>query len=86
METTLDGDRVTVDEDGHPRPGTTRADLQKLPLAFREEGDGVHHAGNSSGIVDGASALMVTSRKVADERGWNRWLASSRPKSWASTR
>jgi len=70
VETTLDGDRVTVDEDGHPRPGTTSADLQKLPLAFREEGDGVHHAGNSSGIVDGASALLVTSREVADERGW----------------
>ncbi|MFT4947690.1 MAG: acetyl-CoA acetyltransferase [Natronomonas sp.] len=59
--------RDDVDEDGHPRPGTTRADLHKLPMAFREEGDGFHHAGNSSDIVDGASAL---SQEVADERGW----------------
>ncbi|MGM0398251.1 MAG: thiolase family protein [Halobacteriota archaeon] len=71
VETTLDGDPITVERDGHPRPGTTAEDLQKLPLAFREEGEGVHHAGNSSGIVDGASALLVTSRETADAMGWD---------------
>ncbi|MFW5937751.1 MAG: thiolase family protein [Halanaeroarchaeum sp.] len=70
VETTVDGEPVTVEKDGHPRPGTTMEDLRNLPLAFREEGNGVHHAGNSSGIVDGASALLVTSRETADAMGW----------------
>ncbi|MFB6070517.1 MAG: acetyl-CoA C-acyltransferase [Halanaeroarchaeum sp.] len=70
VETTLDGEPITVDRDGHPRPDTTMDDLSSLPLAFREEGNGVHHAGNSSGIVDGASALLVTSREAADAHGW----------------
>jgi len=70
VETTLDGESITVERDGHPRPGTTADDLAKLPLAFREEGDGIHHAGNSSGIVDGASALLVTSEATAEAHGW----------------
>ncbi|MFB6134475.1 MAG: acetyl-CoA C-acyltransferase [Halanaeroarchaeum sp.] len=71
VETTLDDEPITVERDGHPRPETTEDDLRSLPLAFRDEGNGVHHAGNSSGIVDGASALLVTSREVAEERGWD---------------
>ena len=70
VETTLDGESVTVERDGHPRPGTTKEGLGELPLAFRPEGEGVHHAGNSSGIVDGSSALLVTSRERAAELGW----------------
>lgn len=70
VETTLDGDDITVEKDGHPRPNSTTESLGQLPLAFREEGDGVHHAGNSSGIVDGASALLVTSAEAAEEHGW----------------
>jgi acetyl-CoA acetyltransferase family protein len=70
VTTTVDGESVTVEKDGHPRPDTTTDDLQNLPLAFREEGNGVHHAGNSSGIVDGSSALLVTSRATADALGW----------------
>jgi len=70
VETTLDGDSVTVTEDGHPRPETTVETLSKLPLAFREEGNGIHHAGNSSGIVDGSSAVLVTSEAAAEEHGW----------------
>ena len=69
VETTLDGDPTVVDVDEHPRPGTDLDTLGSLPLAFRES-DGVIHAGNSSGIVDGASAVLVTSAEVAAEHGW----------------
>ena len=30
----------------------------------------VHHAGNSSGVVDGAAALIMSSKKYADQVGW----------------
>ncbi|GAA0318670.1 hypothetical protein GCM10009087_31320 [Sphingomonas oligophenolica] len=30
----------------------------------------VHHAGNSSGVVDGAAALLLTSKAYADKMGW----------------
>ncbi|WP_049986130.1 thiolase family protein [Halobellus rufus] len=70
VETELAGDPVVVDEDEHPRPESTVESLSELPLAFREEGNGVHHAGNSSGIVDGASALLIASEEAAEEHGW----------------
>lgn len=70
VETTLDGEPTTVARDGHPRPETTTDDLRNLPLAFRES-DGVIHPGNASGIVDGSSAVLVTSDEVARERGWD---------------
>ena len=56
---------VTADE--HPRPETTLAEIGKLPPVFRE--GGTVHAGNSSGITDGASALLVVAESVAKERG-----------------
>ncbi|WP_336022663.1 thiolase family protein [Halobellus salinisoli] len=71
VETEVDGEAVTVERDGNPRPGTDMETLSELPLAFREEGNGVHHAGNSSGIVDGSSAALITSREIAEERGWD---------------
>src|SRR5690554_846437 len=33
------------------------------------EWEGVHHAGNSSGVVDGAAALLITSKEYADKNG-----------------
>ncbi|MEZ5709180.1 MAG: acetyl-CoA C-acetyltransferase [Blastomonas sp.] len=33
------------------------------------EWEGVHHAGNSSGVVDGAAALLITSKDYADKKG-----------------
>ena len=33
------------------------------------EWKGVHHAGNSSGVVDGAAALLITSKEYADKHG-----------------
>ncbi|HET7323821.1 MAG TPA: thiolase family protein [Halococcus sp.] len=70
VDTELDGEPITVKEDGHPRPGTDRETLGELPLSFRSEGNGVLHAGNSSGIVDGSGALVIASEEAADEYGW----------------
>ncbi len=41
--------------------------LEKLPPSFKK--DGMVTAGNASGIVDGAAAVLVTSKKIASERG-----------------
>ena len=71
VETEVDGDAVTVEQDEHPRPGTDVGTLGSLPLSFRAADNGVHHAGNSSGIVDGSSALLVASREAAEEHGWD---------------
>ena len=61
------GDPVWVDRDEHPRPGTTAEALAGLRPAFRKEGTVT--AGNASGINDGAAALLVGSRAVAEELG-----------------
>ncbi len=71
VETELDGEEVTVEQDEHPRPDTDVETLSNLPLSFREEGNGVQHAGNSSGIVDGSSAVLVASEEAAAEHGWD---------------
>jgi len=34
------------------------------------EWSGVHHAGNSSGVVDGAAALLIASKECAEKNGW----------------
>ncbi|HEY2728483.1 MAG TPA: acetyl-CoA C-acyltransferase [Polyangia bacterium] len=52
--------RVEVDE--HPRPDTTAAQLAALRPAFRKE-RGTVTAGNSSGINDGAAALLLASEE-----------------------
>jgi acetyl-CoA C-acetyltransferase/acetyl-CoA acyltransferase len=70
VETELDGESVVVERDEHPRPETDLETLGNLPLAFREEGDGVVHAGNASGIVDGSSALLVASDDAVEANGW----------------
>lgn len=48
---------VMVERDEHPRPDTTAEALAKLPPVFRE--NGVVTAGNASGIVDGAAAVVL---------------------------
>jgi acetyl-CoA acyltransferase 2 len=58
---------ITVTEDDHRRPETTVETLSKLPPSFQK--DGIVTAGNASGIVDGAAAVVVTSEKTAKERG-----------------
>jgi 3-oxoadipyl-CoA thiolase len=54
--------------DEHPRPQTTLADLAKLKPAFKK--NGTVTAGNSSGINDGAAALLLCSAEVAAKNGW----------------
>ncbi len=56
---------VIVDTDQHPRPETTPEGLSRLPPAFKN--DGTVTAGNSSGMNDGASAVLVTSRELAEQ-------------------
>ena len=58
----------TVDNDEHPRPGTTAETLSALRAAFKRDG-GTVTAGNASGINDGAAAVVVMSARVAAERG-----------------
>lgn len=58
---------VRVDADDHLRPETTLEGLASLKPAFGK--DGSVTAGNASGIVDGAAALVVASRDEAKARG-----------------
>jgi acetyl-CoA C-acetyltransferase len=53
------GEPTLVDKDEHPRADTTRESLAKLKPAFKK--DGTVTPGNSSGLNDGAAALVVTS-------------------------
>jgi acetyl-CoA C-acetyltransferase/acetyl-CoA acyltransferase len=71
VETELNGESVTVDTDGHPRPDTDVETLSDLPLIFREEGNGVVHAGNSSGIVDGSAATLIASGDAIETYDWD---------------
>jgi 3-oxoadipyl-CoA thiolase len=56
-------DPVVVDRDEHPRPETTMEGLAKLKPAFAK--DGTVTAGNSSGINDGAAAILLVEESVA---------------------
>jgi 3-oxoadipyl-CoA thiolase len=55
----------TVDTDEHPRSDATLESLAKLKPAFTRDASGSVTAGNSSGINDGAAALLVTSEELA---------------------
>ncbi|MDU8923774.1 acetyl-CoA C-acetyltransferase [Pasteurellaceae bacterium LIM206] len=68
-----------IDQDEHPRHGSTLEGLAKLPAAFKK--DGVVTAGNASGINDGAAALVLMSKTTVDKLGLTP-LATI--KSWAS--
>jgi len=56
-----------VERDEHPRPDTSSEKLAALPPVFRE--GGTVTAGNSSGINDGAAALVVASEEKARSLG-----------------
>jgi 3-oxoadipyl-CoA thiolase len=56
-----------VDRDEHPRPDTNAEKLAELRPAFRQ--NGTVTAGNSSGINDGAAALVIASEEKASEVG-----------------
>jgi 3-oxoadipyl-CoA thiolase len=61
------GDPVIVDTDEHPRPDTSAEALAGLKPAFKK--DGTVTAGTSSGLNDGAAALLVVSRERAEALG-----------------
>ncbi len=59
---------VLVSRDEHPRPDTTAESLARLPPVFDPEG-GTVHAGNSSGITDGAAALVLATEEEVKKSG-----------------
>ncbi len=61
------GEPVVVARDEHPRPGTTAKALARLRPVFAR--DGTVTAGNSSGINDGAAALLVVEGETARAHG-----------------
>jgi len=56
-----------VEADEHPRAGVTVEKMARLPPVFAK--DGSVHAGNSSGITDGAAVLLLMSEAEAERRG-----------------
>jgi 3-oxoadipyl-CoA thiolase len=63
------GDPLVVDRDEHPRPGTTLETLAKLRPAFATDDLGTVTAGNSSGVNDGAAALVLMEAERAIAQG-----------------
>jgi 3-oxoadipyl-CoA thiolase len=61
------GKKSIVSVDEHPRPETTMEDLAKLKPAFRD--GGTVTAGNSSGLNDGAAALLIVEAQTAKKLG-----------------
>ena len=61
------GKKVEVTTDEHPREDTSIESLSRLKSAFKEGGSVT--AGNSSGLNDGASAIILMSEEKAKERG-----------------
>jgi acetyl-CoA C-acetyltransferase/3-oxo-5,6-didehydrosuberyl-CoA/3-oxoadipyl-CoA thiolase len=62
------GETTVVDRDEHPRADTSAEALGKLRPAFKRDGGSVT-AGNSSGINDGASAVLLVEAQRARELG-----------------
>ena len=62
------GDPLIVDTDEHPRPDTSLEKLAALKPAFDK--NGTVTAGNSSGINDGAAALVLAEVEFARGQGW----------------
>ena len=68
-----------LDRDEHPRAGLKEADLNKLKTVFKE--NGTVTAGNSSGINDGAAALLLTTLEEAKKKSI---MPLAKIVSWAS--
>ena len=62
------GETLLVERDEPPRPDTTIEKLAQLKPAFEE--DGTVTAGNSSGLNDGASALLLAGEAALREHSW----------------
>ena len=59
---------TVVAKDEHPRDGANLESMAKLKPVFKKEG--TVHAGNSSGITDGACALVIANEDLAKAEGW----------------
>ena len=68
--------KIVVSADEHPRPDSDLASLSKLPPVF--DRNGTVHAGNSSGITDGAAALVLASGDFVSRRSRHAGRASRR--------
>ncbi len=55
-----------LDKDEHPRPGLELADLKRLKTVFKK--NGTVTPGNSSGVNDGAAALLLTTLEEAKKK------------------
>ncbi|MFG0245873.1 MAG: thiolase family protein [Phycisphaerales bacterium JB052] len=62
-------DPVVFDTDEHPRPDTTLEKLAKLRPVFAKDDQGTVTAGNSSGVNDGAAALLLVEAEKAKSLG-----------------
>ena len=62
------GETVRFESDEHPRPDSTLEALARLKPAFARDGNGTVTAGNSSGINDGAAAVLVMSEARARQQ------------------
>jgi 3-oxoadipyl-CoA thiolase len=63
------GDPIVVDTDEHPRPETTLEKLGSLRPVFAKDDEATVTAGNSSGVNDGAAALLVVEAATAERLG-----------------
>ena len=63
------GDPIVVERDEHPRPEVTLEKLSTLNPAFSKDEDATVTAGNSSGVNDGAAAIVLVEETVAKEKG-----------------
>lgn len=69
---------IEVKTDDHIKPDTSMEKLAKLRASFGKEGTVT--AGNASGIVDGAAALILTTADRAKKEGWT---AQATLRAWA---
>ena len=66
LQINVDQKKFIFEKDEHPRSNLTLEDLKKLKTVFKE--NGTVTAGNSSGINDGAAAVILMSREEAEHR------------------
>lgn len=60
----------SLKEDEHPRPEATAEQLADLKPVFVRDGTGTVTAGNASGVNDGAVAIVLADRQVAEAEDW----------------
>lgn len=61
--------QVVISKDDGIRYGTTKETLQKIKSAFPQWGKGTTTGGNASQITDGAAAILLMTRRKAEELG-----------------